>query len=46
VTDEPPPWWLRALEPLRSEASMFRVFLAVLAFIVVLVVLIVLIRAL
>ena len=25
--DEPQPWWLRALEPLRSEAAMFRVLL-------------------
>ena len=23
------PWWLRALEPLRSEAAMFRVLLGV-----------------
>jgi hypothetical protein len=25
------PWWLRALEPLRSEAAMFRVLLVVAA---------------
>jgi hypothetical protein len=25
------PWWLRALEPLRSEAAMFRVLLFVIA---------------
>ncbi len=25
--DEPQPWWLRALAPLRSEAAMFRVLL-------------------
>jgi hypothetical protein len=28
---EPQPWWLRALEPLRSEAAMFRVLLFVIA---------------
>lgn len=25
------PWWLRAMEPLRSEAAMFRVLIAVAA---------------
>ncbi len=25
------PWWLRAMEPLRSEAAMFRVLLGVVA---------------
>ena len=25
MNDEPQPWWLRALAPLRSEAAMFRV---------------------
>ena len=42
MTDEPQPWWLRALAPLRSEAAMFRVlvwvvvgFVAILAVIVV-----------
>jgi hypothetical protein len=29
--DGPEPWWLRALEPLRSEAAMFRVLLGVAA---------------
>jgi hypothetical protein len=31
MNDEPQPWWLRALEPLRSEAAMFRVLLWVAA---------------
>ena len=29
MTEERQPWWLRALEPLRSEAAMFRLFLRV-----------------
>ena len=29
--DEPRPWWDRALDPLRSEAAMFRVLLMVIA---------------
>jgi hypothetical protein len=28
---EPRPWWDRALDPLRSEAAMFRVLLFVIA---------------
>jgi hypothetical protein len=31
MNDEPQPWWLRALAPLRSEAAMFRVLLWVAA---------------
>jgi hypothetical protein len=27
VTDGRQPWWLRALEPLRTEAAMFRLLL-------------------
>jgi len=28
---ERPPWWFRALEPLRTEAAMFRVLIGVVA---------------
>jgi hypothetical protein len=31
MADEPRPWWDRALDPLRHEASMFHVLLAVVA---------------
>ncbi len=31
MNDEPQPWWLRALAPLRSEAAMFRVLVWVAA---------------
>ena len=34
-SDEPQPWWYRALEPLRTEAAMFRVLLWVIALFVV-----------
>ncbi len=41
MTDEPQPWWLRALEPLRSEAAMFRVLIwVVIAFVAILVVIV------
>jgi hypothetical protein len=46
VSDEPQPWWLRALEPLRSEAAMFRVLVWVLAAMAALVVVVVIVRAL
>jgi hypothetical protein len=43
--DRPPPWWLRALEPLRTEAAMFRVLLWVVALAAALVVVALVIRA-
>jgi hypothetical protein len=39
------PWWDRALDPLRSEAAMFKVLLGVLAVAVTVVVAVLLIRA-
>jgi hypothetical protein len=39
------PWWLRALEPLRSEAAMFRVLLFVIAAAAAVVVVVLLARA-
>jgi hypothetical protein len=44
--DEPRPWWDRALDPLRHEAAMFRVLMAVVALAVVIAVLVTVIRAL
>ncbi len=43
--DEPRPWWDRALDPLRYEASMFRVLLYVLAVFVAFVIAVVVLRA-
>jgi hypothetical protein len=31
MADEPRPWWDKALDPLRHEATMFHVLLAVVA---------------
>jgi len=45
VTDGRQPWWLRALEPLRTEAAMFRVLLGVVAVFAALVVVVLVIRA-
>jgi hypothetical protein len=45
VTDGRQPWWLRALEPLRTEAAMFRLLLVVVAVVSVVVVVVLLIRA-
>ena len=39
------PWWLRALEPLRSEAAMFKVLLVVAAVCGAIIVLTLLVRA-
>lgn len=39
------PWWIRALEPLRSEAAMFRVLIGVAAFCGVLIAVVLLLRA-
>jgi hypothetical protein len=44
--DGPRPWWDRALDPLRHEAAMFRVLMAVVALAVVIAVLVTVIRAL
>jgi hypothetical protein len=46
VSDPPQPWWLRALEPLRSEAAMFRVLLWVAGVMGAVVVVVVVVRAL
>jgi hypothetical protein len=43
--DEPRPWWDRALDPLRYEASMFRVLLYVLAVAIGFVAALVIVRA-
>jgi hypothetical protein len=40
------PWWLRALEPLRSEAAMFRVLLWVVVIAAVVVAVALIIKAL
>jgi hypothetical protein len=42
----PRPWWDKALDPLRHEAAMFRVLMAVVAVAVVIALLVTLIRAL
>ncbi len=39
------PWWVRAMEPLRSEAAMFRVLLVVAAVCGAIIVLTLLLRA-
>jgi len=43
--DEPRPWWDRALDPLRHEASMFHVLLAVVAIAAVVIVVVLVARA-
>jgi hypothetical protein len=43
---EPRPWWDRALDPLRHEAAMFRVLLAVAAFAAVVILIVEIARAL
>jgi hypothetical protein len=45
ASDEPRPWWDRALDPLRHEASMFNVLLAVVAVAAVVVVVVLVARA-
>ena len=40
------PWWDRALDPLRHEASMFRVLIVVAAFAAVLIAVVLVVRAL
>jgi hypothetical protein len=44
--EAPRPWWDKALDPLRHEAAMFRVLMAVVAVAVVIALLVTLIRAL
>ena len=46
MADEPRPWWDRALDPLRHEASMFHVLLAVVALAAVVVLVVTVARAL
>ena len=46
MADEPRPWWDKALDPLRHEASMFRVLLAVVAIAAALVLVVTVARAL
>jgi hypothetical protein len=46
MADEPRPWWDKALDPLRHEAAMFRVLLAVVAVVAVLAVVVTVVRAL
>ena len=46
MADEPRPWWDKALDPLRHEAAMFRVLLAVVAVAVVIAVLVTVVRSL
>jgi hypothetical protein len=46
VAQEPRPWWDRALDPLRHEASMFNVLLAVVAVAAVVIVIVEVVRAL
>jgi hypothetical protein len=41
----PDPWWLRAMEPLRSEAAMFRVLVIVAALCGTIILLTLLLRA-
>ena len=44
--DQPRPWWDKALDPLRHEASMFHVLLAVVALAAVVIAVVLVIRAL
>jgi hypothetical protein len=46
MADEPRPWWDKALDPLRHEASMFHVLLAVVAVAAVVIAVALVIRAL
>ncbi|MDX6657696.1 MAG: hypothetical protein QOH62_2489 [Solirubrobacteraceae bacterium] len=46
MADEPRPWWDKALDPLRHEAAMFRLLLAVVAFAAVIAVVVTIVRAL
>jgi hypothetical protein len=46
MADEPRPWWDKALDPLRHEASMFRVLLTVVAVAVAVVLVVTVARAL
>jgi hypothetical protein len=46
MADEPRPWWDKALDPLRHEAAMFRVLLAVVAVAAVIAVLVTVVRSL
>ena len=46
MADEPRPWWDKALDPLRHEASMFHVLLAVVAIAAVLILVVTVARAL
>jgi hypothetical protein len=45
VADEPRPWWDRALDPLRHEASMFNVLMAVAAAAAVVIAIVLIARA-
>jgi hypothetical protein len=46
MADEPRPWWDKALDPLRHEATMFHVLLAVVAIAALLVLVVAVARAL
>jgi hypothetical protein len=46
MADEPRPWWDKALDPLRHEATMFHVLLAVVAIAALLVLVVTVARAL
>ena len=46
MADEPRPWWDKALDPLRHEASMFHVLLAVVAIAALLILVVTVARAL
>jgi hypothetical protein len=46
VTHDQQPWWLRALEPLRSEAAMFQVVVRVAAVAIAVIAVVLLVRAL
>jgi hypothetical protein len=45
VTADQQPWWLRALEPLRTEAAMFQLLLRVAAVAAALIAVVLLVRA-
>ena len=46
MADEPRPWWDKALDPLRHEASMFHVLLGVVAIAGAVIAVVLVIRAL
>jgi hypothetical protein len=46
MADEPRPWWDKALDPLRHEATMFHVLLAVVAIAALIVLVVTVARAL